>query len=734
MPPVAFIPQTAAPTHLGAFRNPVPAAGTTTGTFPDTPLTLILEMAFGADQTADSSTWSWTAIEPRFIREQSGVTITAGRPDETSTADPAKMTLVLDNREGRFTPHGPSSPYFPYVKRGTPVRFRINAGWGAVERFSGFVSEWQPRWDQSANDATVTITAAGMLRRLQGNNIPLDSPMRRAIVGANPVGYWPMEEASGATQFSSALSGGLPMGQAGTLPTFAANDSLTGSKPLPTLKTDTQISGTPPTHSYNGHWQVDWFVYIPSISTSTVHETILMRTYTTGSAYIWDVVCGYDGFDKYQAVRGYNNAGTMVVNSTPFLLTSFFEGGWMHLRLMARQLGADVGWALVEFPVVGSGASINGTYSTATLGNVILTYVPPDANLDGVGYGHLAVFDSYDFSAVDHAAPGYDGENASNRIVRLCTEQGIAITADSGSSSTMAPQPIDTLVNLLRDAERTDHGELREQGFGLRYAPRSAKYNAAATLALTASSGHLPAPPEPAEDDQGLRNSVTASRSSGSSATYQDATSIAANGLYESSISVNAPDNELAFHAQWLVTLGTVDAMRYPGLALDLARNPSLIPSWVASGIGARVTVSGLPATHPPDGIDVFVEGYTEKIRFAEWRVDLNCVPSRPYEVWTVEGTDNLGKLQATDSTLAAAVTPTATSLSVATTTLPLWTTAAGDLPFDIEVGGERMTVTAISGASSPQTFTVTRSVNSISKAQTAGTSVKVRHAGKIAL
>jgi hypothetical protein len=70
----------------------------------------------------------------------------------------------------------------------------------------------------------------------------------------------------------------------------------------------------------------------------------------------------------------------------------------------------------------------------------------------------------------------------------------------------------------------------------------------------------------------------------------------------------------------------------------------------------------------------------------------------------------------------------TETTIKVATTTStsPLWTTAAGDFPFDINVGGERMTVTNITGGSSPQTFTVTRSVNGVVKAQTSGTDVRL--------
>jgi hypothetical protein len=71
-------------------------------------------------------------------------------------------------------------------------------------------------------------------------------------------------------------------------------------------------------------------------------------------------------------------------------------------------------------------------------------------------------------------------------------------------------------------------------------------------------------------------------------------------------------------------------------------------------------------------------------------------------------------------------VSETDTSLSVATTLGPLWTTDTDEMPFDINVGGEQMTVTAISGSSSPQTFTVTRSVNGVTKEHASGSDVRL--------
>jgi len=75
-------------------------------------------------------------------------------------------------------------------------------------------------------------------------------------------------------------------------------------------------------------------------------------------------------------------------------------------------------------------------------------------------------------------------------------------------------------------------------------------------------------------------------------------------------------------------------------------------------------------------------------------------------------------------STLAAGATATATTLSVATPSGPLWSDLDG--PFDLYIAGERVTVTGITGASSPQTFTVVRSVNGVVKAQTSGAEVRL--------
>lgn len=69
-------------------------------------------------------------------------------------------------------------------------------------------------------------------------------------------------------------------------------------------------------------------------------------------------------------------------------------------------------------------------------------------------------------------------------------------------------------------------------------------------------------------------------------------------------------------------------------------------------------------------------------------------------------------------------VSETDTTLNVATTLGPIWTTTPAEFPFDVVCGGERMTVTTITGTTSPQTFTVIRSVNGVVKGHAAGSAV----------
>ncbi|MET9411267.1 alkaline phosphatase D family protein [Streptomyces sp. NPDC002935] len=164
-------------------------------------------------------------------------------------------------------------------------------------------------------------------------------------------------------------------------------------------------------------------------------------------------------------------------------------------------------------------------------------------------------------------------------------------------------------------------------------------------FALDYAAGHVSEPLSPTDDDQGLRNEITAQRDDGGEYTYAQTTgpnntgdpaeSADAVGLYEEAVSVNvSDDDQLPDQASWRVHLGTVDEDRYPRVRIDLAKNPGLADEVTGLYVGDRVTIANPPAWMAPDVIDLIAEGGTETVGHPiDWDAEFNASPGSP---WTV--------------------------------------------------------------------------------------------------
>ncbi|MFE2941044.1 LamG-like jellyroll fold domain-containing protein [Streptomyces sp. NPDC059255] len=86
-------------------------------------MALLMEMGWGG---LVQYPWSitWTDVSSRLDMVQ-GVSITRGAQDELSDVQPASMSARLDNQDGALTPGNPNSPYWPFVRRNTPVRVAV---------------------------------------------------------------------------------------------------------------------------------------------------------------------------------------------------------------------------------------------------------------------------------------------------------------------------------------------------------------------------------------------------------------------------------------------------------------------------------------------------------------------------------------------------------------------------------------------------------------------------------
>jgi hypothetical protein len=295
-------------------------------------------------------------------------------------------------------------------------------------------------------------------------------------------------------------------------------------------------------------------------------------------------------------------------------------------------------------------------------------------------------------------------------------------------------------MDLLKDCANTDLGILAESRaiLGLAYRTRASIYNQQPVASIPYKSlGQL----LPVEDDANTSNDVTAVRTTGSSfRTSLDAgtlsTQLPPNGVgpYSNEVDISlANDSQLPDEAGWRVHLGTVDEARFPAIMVGLdhptiATNAALTAALRGADPGDRIVVTGTPAGRmAPGDVSQLAQGMTETFTAKEHTITFKCTPESPWRVgvYAAAAAGTTSKYSSDGSTLNTGVTATATSWSVATLAgSAVWTTTPAEFPFDWLVAGERVTVTAISGTTSPQTATVVRSVNGVVKAQVAGATI----------
>jgi hypothetical protein len=364
--------------------------------------------------------------------------------------------------------------------------------------------------------------------------------------------------------------------------------------------------------------------------------------------------------------------------------------------------------------------------------------------------GHWAVYtDPPALADAVAAAFGHTGETAGRRIERLCDEQGIPFVAvgDLDDTAPMGPQASRPPLELLLEAADTDHGILYESrtALGLEYRTRTDLYNGTPDLTADYSAKVFHGLPEPVDDDRFTRNDVTAKRpNSGEARAVLEAGALSTAdppdgvGTYDTTVTVNAAgDGFLPDHAGWLLGLGTVDEARYPRLPFRLNAVPSIAADVAGLDLGDMVRITDLPSWLPPDDVDVLVVGTIETLESHMRDIELVTAPAAPYRVAVYGDTvgDDPSKYDTAGCELDEALDTTETGVDVLTTVGPVWTTDGAEVPFDVYVGGERMTVSAIGAdTANVQTFTVTRSVNGVVKSHDAGSPIRLWNCARYGL
>ncbi|MEV0779171.1 hypothetical protein [Streptomyces sp. NPDC050428] len=86
---------------------------------------LLVEAGFGSTMASSVPDIVWTDIAPYVDVRTQGITITRGAQDELSTIQAGTCTLLLDNTAGDLSPGLASSPFYPNVRKGVPLRVAV---------------------------------------------------------------------------------------------------------------------------------------------------------------------------------------------------------------------------------------------------------------------------------------------------------------------------------------------------------------------------------------------------------------------------------------------------------------------------------------------------------------------------------------------------------------------------------------------------------------------------------
>lgn len=646
MPPIRFVPSTDAPTHPGRFLQPAqlglqgrPGGNFLTDVFPGG--WQILRAAFGADPSADPSTWTWTDITHRALWDD-GIKIKIGYENESRTLTSASLTAKLRNDQaggGDFTVDNPYGAYWPNVVENVPIWAQLDIGNGECDVFLGYATSWAPTRASGNADATVLLLANGVHRRIKQGNGTERSAVRRLIDAADPapVLYYPCEDGAEAVTAASGLPGGVPMVASGGSAASAGLRFGVAQGRTQAAYTGYEVArvGVKSWVSLAGGGKLS--AAIPPGTASTYTVQFANFTWAVGSNIViarWATPGGV--FDRYDVRMA---SGSNVVDligykgttATTILSTSPFApiDEWEYV-IKQTQNGANVDTTyIVQRSGVVNAYGIEVTDSRAGTFKLptVITLNPDGAtvaqnpiagseNLNAdLKFAHLAVWFGADAPWMNgvtfnettqtwyNAWNGWVSEFATDRLQRLAREEGTQAEIVGTSDATMGFQDAGTFENLLMEPGAVDQGLLIDGlGWGYTYFTRGQATSQGAALVLdSAGGGDILGPNAAVHDDLERVTDYTATIPEGSSGRY--AITPATGLVYRDSGNRSVYDeSDLQQLAAWEVGRGSATGLRWPQLRFQLAKfDNAKVQAWLNCRPLSRIDGLGLSQGGNPD-------------------------------------------------------------------------------------------------------------------------------------
>jgi hypothetical protein len=669
----------------------------------------------------------WTAVTTAVRGDT--LEIKVGR-DPGGDPQPGTLNFDLDNADGTYTPDNPLSSLYPNLVEGKRVRVAVTKGTTSY-RFHGWITVLEPELGQSPNQSVTHVEAVdllGMLARISD----LPGSLTAYVTGRGfGTGFWPLSDNGYTAEAADALgnlpnltvrdatpgSGEISWGAAG----FADGDdsfvSMSSGKGLwsPTkcfsLPDGTSFSATlvskPDASAFDEVLSLSAGRWSSSRNSISIQTGVIsgityywLNYYVDGSlsgqsasiavaANVWHYLCLYDYGDGIARLvvdkDGADPSEVTVSHSGHSTYTHLSVGGLLDQSVGALGIYAGSAGALYPCHLVKGGG----------LGTELLDAIEFIAGLSALGA------DIQQFPATGPYTPGTvlktGGRNALEVVQQLANGYAGIVYHEYAASGTQTA----------------------------RITKRSSARSATVALTLDAEDDLAAAPTLLREI--GRRASSAVASSPERSALAIDATAPATTGAAGIGVETFL-SNAVELHAVASAAIAATrdQKLRVSQVMFDLwtAAN-DLYADWFAVRAGDRVRVDNLPSTYlGVTSMDGYVAGWTEQPLVDGYPVVLD-LDSAPYaeSLW-----DTARWAWGDGICTASALTSSGTSVTLTWTGGQTLSTSVGDYPMDIDINGERCTISsAPAGGSSPRTVTIVRGVApTIARAHSAGDPVEV--------
>lgn len=608
---------------------------------------LKVEIAPTATPSTVSPTWVNVTSD---LRLRDSVTFNRGRTDERSSSQPGRLSFVLNNPAGNYTPGLASGAYDPLRLR-CPVRVSFKPpGAGAyVVMWSGLIDEWSPEWDKGR--PVCRISASDRLAQLQ--RVELKAWETEQTLAAAPTLLWPLTDNAGSTVIGEAASGTTQ----NTLTVTAVGSGGSGEVGVGALPIDDgTVAAFTPVDVSNGYcFTGASSATVPTSAPTSLAASVLMNATANPSATsIMFSVADAGGYrfeigvttSGYAISRVLDGSGAVVVSATKS--TSLTTGEWAQVGgVMSITAGQ---WAIQTYVngVASSASNVTPGRSLPAFGQTATIGGRPGAMFSGqishAAYWHNPSSLPNTQTAALAAMSGATGETSTARFLRVCSLAGVTGAVSGTGLSTVGKQKTSG-VSALEALDAVGDAELSPAYISAAGVPtlasRDSRYNAAIALSVTAED--VAPGVSFALNDQNLVNDVRGTRVGGAEIRQVDADSVAYYGSRTETMSlIVETDEQMAAVVQWNASVRAEPSPRSDSLRIDgWAKQATVdLDDLLALDVGSRVNVTGLPSTAPAATLDLFTEGIADTFNADGWQRTLNTSPvGQSGSVWQLNST-----------------------------------------------------------------------------------------------